>query len=158
MPDYCIPQERKRIVIIGKLNGLDGIFDVPLIKATNPIKSIREYIQKTGIDIGLNSKEHIYRHPRNYSRRGVYSIDELYPTVRGCLRKMSPTYTFHDGDTTKVRESVVSPDWNMVARIQTFPPSFKFMNKNNSLIIGNAVPPKFSEVLAGIIATYHNSS
>ncbi len=155
MPDYCIPQERKRLVIIGKRNSEDGVFDSLLTKAKKPIKSIREYIKETNIDIGLNGKEHIYRHPRNYSRRGVYSIDELYPTVRGCLRKMPPTYTFHDGDTTNIRESVVSPDWNMVARIQTFPPSFKFMNKNNSLIIGNAVPPKFSEALADIIAIHH---
>jgi len=158
MPDYCIPQERKRLVIIGKRNGVDGIFDTPLINAKNPINSIRAYIKKTNIDIGLNGKEHIYRHPRNYSRRGVYSIDELYPTVRGCLRKMSPSYEFHEGDTTKTRDSVISPDWNMVARIQTFPPSFKFTNKNNAIIIGNAVPPKFSEVLAGIIATHHTTS
>lgn len=158
MPDYCIPQERKRLVIIGKKNGSDGIFDTPLIKAKNPIESIRTYIKNTKTDIGLNGKEHIYRHPRNYSRRGVYSIDELYPTVRGCLRKMSPAYVFHEGDTIKTRESVISPDWNMVARIQTFPSSFKFANKNNAIIIGNAVPPKFSEVLAGIIATHHTTS
>lgn len=158
MPDYCIPQERKRLVIIGKRNGEDGEFDSLLTKAKKPIQSIREYIKETKIDIGLNGKEHIYRHPRNYSRRGVYSIDELYPTVRGCLRTMPLTYIFHDGDTTNVRDLVVSPDWNMVAKIQTFPPSFKFMNKNNSLIIGNAVPPKFSEALAGIIATHHISS
>ena len=158
MPDYCIPQERKRLVIIGKLGGIDGIFDTPLIHAKNPIKSIREYIKKTSINIGLNGKQHIYRHPRNYSRRGIFSIDELYPTVRGCLRKMPPSYEFHEGDTIKIRDSVISPDWNMVARIQTFPPSFKFLDKNNAIIIGNAVPPKFSEVLANIIATHHTTS
>jgi DNA (cytosine-5)-methyltransferase 1 len=158
MPDYCIPQQRKRLVIIGKLGGVDGIFDTPLINAKKPIKSIREYIKKTSIDIGLNGKEHIYRHPRNYNRRGVFSIDELYPTVRGCLRKMPPAYTFHEGDAIKIRDSIISPDWNMVARIQTFPPSFKFVDKNNAIIIGNAVPPKFSEVLANIIATHHIAS
>jgi len=158
MPDYCIPQERKRLIIIGKRNGADGIFDTPLMKAKNPINSIRAYMKYTHIDIGLNGKEHIYRHPRNYSRRGVYSIDELYPTVRGCLRKMSPTYEFHEGDTTKTRDSVISPDWNMIAKIQTFPSSFKFANKNNAIIIGNAVPPEFSTVLASVIATHHTTS
>jgi site-specific DNA-cytosine methylase len=68
---------------------------------------------------------------------------------------MSPTYEFHEGDAIKIREFILSPDWNMVARIQTFPTSFKFANKNNAVIIGNAVPPKFSEVLAGILATHH---
>ena len=158
MPDYCIPQERKRLVIIGKQGGVEGSFDAPLIDAKDPISNIRAYIKKTNIDIGLHGKEHIYRHPRNYSRRGVYSIDELYPTVRGCLRKMPPVYVFHDGDTAKTRDSVISPDWNMVAKLQTFPPSFKFANKNNAIIIGNAVPPKFSEVLASIIATHHTTS
>lgn len=155
MPDYCIPQERKRLVIIGKRGGSDGVFDSLLNAAKTPIRSIREFERCTGIDIGLGGKEHIYRHPRNYSRRGVYSIDELYPTVRGCLRKMPPVYNFHEGDSSKTREEIVSPDWAMIAKIQTFPPSFKFMSKNNSLIIGNAVPPKFSEALANIIATHH---
>ena len=71
---------------------------------------------------------------------------------------MPPAYEFHEGDTIKIRDSVISPDWNMVARIQTFPPSFKFVDKNNAIIIGNAVPPKFSEVLANIIATHHTTS
>lgn len=158
MPDYGIPQERKRLVIIGKKNGNDDVFNNLLVEAKTPVKSIREFIIKSNIDIGLNGKEHIYRHPRNYSRRGVYSIDELYPTVRGCLRKMPPTYQFHTGDTTQTRDDVISPDWNIIAKIQSFPSSFKFSNKNNALIIGNAVPPKFSEVLSRIIATHHTFS
>lgn len=155
MPDYCIPQERKRLIIIGKRNDEDGIFDEALQKEKTPIKSIREYMTKTGINIGLNGKEHIYRHPRNYCRRGVYSIDELYPTVRGCLRKMPPSYNFHNGDTIKDRNLIISPDWNVIARIQTFPITYNFLNKNNSIIIGNAVPPKFSEIIAKIIASHH---
>jgi DNA (cytosine-5)-methyltransferase 1 len=158
MPDYGIPQERKRLIMIGKRDAPNDIFNHQLNDTKTPINSIREFIMKTGVDLGLNNKEHIYRHPRNYSRRGVYSIDELYPTVRGCLRKMPPNYKFHDKDTTKSRDEIASPDWNMVARIQTFPPSFKFANKNNALIIGNAVPPRFSEVLSTIISTHHTSS
>jgi DNA (cytosine-5)-methyltransferase 1 len=158
MPDYGIPQERKRLVIIGKRDSNNGLFNSLISESKTPVKSIREYLEKTKIDIGLNGKEHIYRHPRNYSRRGVYSIDELYPTVRGCLRKIPPTYEFHKGDTTKIREDIISPDWNMIAKIQTFPLSFKFLNKNNALIIGNAVPPKFSLTLASIIATHHTTS
>ena len=132
------------------------MFDSLLNNAKTPIKNIRDYIANTGFDIGLNGKEHIYRHPRNYSRRGVFSIDELYPTVRGCLRKMPPTYEFHEGDTSNDRNAIASPDWNMMAKIQTFPASYKFYDKNNAIIIGNAVPPKMSEVLANIIATHHS--
>ncbi len=156
MPDYGIPQGRNRLIIIGEKNGVDGVFDSLLNNAKTPIKNIRDYIANTGFDIGLNGKEHIYRHPRNYSRRGVFSIDELYPTVRGCLRKMPPTYVFHEGDTSNDRNAIASPDWNMMAKIQTFPASYKFYDKNNAIIIGNAVPPKMSEVLANIIATHHS--
>lgn len=158
MPDYGIPQERKRLIMIGERYGRDHAFVHPLIEAKMPVRSLREFMENSDIDLGLEGKEHIYRHPRNYSRRGVYSIDELYPTVRGCLRKMPPVYTFHDKDSTRIREAVASPDWSMAAKIQSFPPSFRFLEKNNALIIGNAVPPRFSEVVAEVIATHHRSS
>lgn len=149
MPDYGVPQERKRLIMIGKLNGHTDEFLQLLDQAKRPIKSIREYSQET--DLGLNGKQHIYRHPMNYNRRGVFSIDELYPTVRGCIRKMPPNYTFHEADTCKERNDIATPTCELMARIQTFPALFKFLNKNNALIIGNAVPPKFSQVLADII-------
>jgi len=55
---------------------------------------------------------------------------------------MPPTYEFHVGDTSNDRNTIVSPDWNMMMEIQTFTPSYKFYEKNNAIIIGNAVPPK----------------
>lgn len=158
MPDYGVPQERKRLVMIGVKNGMDGELNDALLAAKTPVKSIREYMERYEVDLGLQGKEHIYRHPRNYERRGVYSIDELYPTVRGCLRKMSPSYMFHAGDSSKNRDDILSPDWKLVAALQTFPSTYKFLNKNNAVVIGNAVPARFSEILAEILRAHHTSA
>jgi hypothetical protein len=37
---------------------------------------------------------------------------------------MPPTYEFHVGDTSNDRNTIVSPDWNMMAA-----PSYKFYEK-----------------------------
>ena len=158
MPDYGVPQMRKRMIVIGVLGSGSTTIMQMLIERKDNVKSLREYIQKTGINFNLDGKEHVYRHPCNYSRRGVISIDELYPTVRGVLRKMPPTYNFHENDTCKTREGVLNPTWQFAALIQTFPSDFKFGPKNNALIIGNSVPPKFSKILAEVISQFHSQA
>ena len=152
MPDYGIPQERNRLILIGVKGGVDGELDAALDREKDPVESIQHYMTKYGVDLGLDGKQFIYRHPRTYGRRGVYGIDELYPTVRGCVRKMSPTYPFHAGDKCKNRAEIKEdPGWQLVALIQTFPPDYVWLPKNNAVIVGNAVPPKFSKVLAKIL-------
>ena len=157
MPDYGIPQGRSRLIIIGVKGGKDDELAAALDREKVPVASIQDYMTKYGVDLGLDGKKFIYRHPRTYDRRGVFGIDELYPTVRGVVRKMSPTYKFHEGDKSKDRAEIKEdPGWELVARIQTFPADFKWLRKNNALIVGNAVPPQFSKVLAKIIAEHSN--
>ena len=161
MSDYGIPQSRKRFFMIGELGGEDDTFQGALDAAKQPVRSIREYmVRNPGLDMGLGGKNFVYRHPRSYARRGVFSIDELHPTVRGCLRRMPPPYSFHAGDKCKDREAIANPTVLTVARMQTFPPGFVWGDshkKNTVVVIGNAVPPAFSAVLARIIAsrTHH---
>tara|TARA_B100001093_G_C26757315_1_gene984031 strand:+ start:44 stop:958 length:915 start_codon:yes stop_codon:yes gene_type:complete len=157
MPDYGVPQGRKRLVIMGCMGGQEDAFKSIMDGLKTPVKSMKEYMDRNNTDLGLGGKSHIYRHPCNYGRRGVFSVDEVYPTVRGCLRRMPPTYNFHEGDTSHVRDEIAMPDWSIVAKIQTFPDDFQLLPKNNALIIGNAVPPKFSEAVAKAIATHHTS-
>jgi len=157
MPDYGVPQLRKRLIVMGVRGGVADELARTLDTKKAPVSSMRDYMMRKGVDLGLEGKDHVYRHPRNYSRRGVFSVDELYPTVRGVLRKMPPNYTFHEGDTCHERESIINPNCNFVARIQTFPENFVWLPKNNSIIIGNAVPPVFSKVMADVIANHYTA-
>lgn len=154
MPDYDVPQSRKRFFIFGELGGEDEGIAAALDAAKTPVRSIREYMARhPDVDMQLSGKEFVYRHPRSYARRGVFSIDELHPTVRGCLRSMPPTYRFHAGDKCKDRNAIAEPSVELVARMQTFPETYVFGDaRKNALVIGNAVPPAFSRVVAGIIA------
>jgi DNA (cytosine-5)-methyltransferase 1 len=126
---------------------MDNAYEAALDQHKNPTKSIRE----SGIDTG--GKEHIYRHPRTYGQRAVFSIDGLYPTVRGTIRKMPPSKAFHAKDSSKNAAEILVPDWEFLAKIQSFPATFKWLPRNNADLVGNAVPPKFSAVLATIFSS-----
>lgn len=79
---YCgVPQLRKRLFVIGELNGHDGFLDALLEQnqSKSPL-TLRSYF-KNKLPF-----EHYYRHPRSYARRAVFSIDEPSPTIRGVNR------------------------------------------------------------------------
>ena len=87
---YCgVPQKRKRFFMVASLK--NDLIDIKLRnwielhKSENPL-TIKEYL-KTDIDI-----DYYYRHPRNYSRRSVFSVDEPSPTIRGVNRPVPPNY------------------------------------------------------------------
>ena len=76
---YCnTPQKRKRFFLIGCLNEphhtLIPFFEKNL--SSTPM-TVRDYL---GDSLNL---QYYYRHPRNYNRRGIFSIDEPSPTIRG---------------------------------------------------------------------------
>lgn len=92
--------------------------------------------------------EHYYRHPRNYSRRGVFSIDEPSPTIRGVNRPIPPNYVGHHLDTAPV--DVVRPlTSHERSRIQTFPREWEWdaghSKTNIEQLIGNAVPVELAK-------------
>ncbi|MDR3282442.1 MAG: DNA (cytosine-5-)-methyltransferase, partial [Candidatus Methanoplasma sp.] len=70
-----VPQKRKRLICVGALGQGDGFADEHIDRriAKTPL-TLRGYF---GDGLGF---EHYYRHPRNYSRRAVFSIDEPAPT------------------------------------------------------------------------------
>ena len=81
---------------------------------------VREYM-KDELDI-----DYYYRHPRNYSRRAIFSVDEPSPTVRGVNRPIPESYQKHRGDAADPSENVRPLTTIERARIQTFPDNFKF--------------------------------
>ena len=122
-------------------------------KLANQPLTIRQYFNS--IDRALTIDRY-YRHPRSYKRRGVFSVDEPSPTVRGVNRPIPKTYKHHPGDSDLV-SSKVRP-LTTVARsyLQTFPENFLFQGSKTDLeqLIGNAVPVKLAEYVGRCLAQY----
>lgn len=148
---YCgVPQKRKRLFVIGRRGASDGflnaVFDASL--SAKPLTP-REYM---GEELGL---DHYYRHPRNYSRRGVFSVDEPAPTVRGVNRPIPKGYPGHHGDTSKLTPELRPLTTKERARLQTFPASFILTGTKTNLeqLIGNAVPVELAAHVGNAIAS-----
>lgn len=141
------PQARKRFFAFGttdhdtneeflrSLNSRISIFKM----------SVKDYL-KNEIDI-----DHYYRHPRNYSRRSVFSVHEPSPTIRGVNRPVPPGYTGNHLDA--VSPSFVRPLTSSErSRIQTFPSTWNWnasdRNADVELQIGNAVPINLARFVA----------
>ena len=150
-----VPQSRTRFFLIGHLgdghNKLNGIMQKML---SDRQMTIRDYL---GDQLGVS---HYYRHPRNYNRRGVFSIDEPSPTVRGVNRPIPSGYKLNTCDPKNVRLSDVRPLTTLErSYIQTFPRNFKFSGVKTNLeqIIGNAVPVNLGRFVANAIKKYVKS-
>lgn len=96
-----VPQKRKRFFMIGKLNEQDDFMTPFLQKGLSKTSmTLREYF---GDSLGLNF---YYRHPRSYARRGIFSIDEPSPTIRGINRPMPKGYQIHANDPVDSKEGI----------------------------------------------------
>lgn len=150
-----VPQRRKRLFLIGELGlslsvgnkALASYLDNNLI--SKPL-TVRDYF---GDKLGIN---HYYRHPRNYSRRAIFSIDEPSPTVRGVNRPIPKTYKMHPKDTAPISDEVRPLTTLERSYLQTFPNNFRFIGSKTNLeqMIGNAVPVNQAEYIARCINTY----
>ena len=78
------PQLRKRFFSIATLDPPNGLLEDLLFGGSAEQLTVAEYM---GDELDT---EHYYRHPRNYSRRGIYSIDEPSATIRGVNRRSRP--------------------------------------------------------------------
>jgi DNA (cytosine-5)-methyltransferase 1 len=146
-----VPQQRKRLFVIGELGGVEGFLDDALQRglAARPM-TLRDYF---GNSLGL---EHYYRHPRSYARRGIFSIDEPSPTVRGVNRPLPAGYPGHSGDTSPIHAGLRPLTTRERSLIQTFPSHFVLDGNKTDLeqIIGNAVPVKLAEYVARALMEY----
>ena len=152
---YCgVPQARKRYFLIGQLDGNNEHLSEYLVKNQSPKPmTIFEYL---GDSLGI---EYFYRHPRSYQRRGVFSIHEPSPTVRGVNRPVPKTYKKHPGDACDIDENLRPLTTIERSYIQTFPKTFKFEGGKSDLeqMIGNAVPVKLAEYVARCILEFVES-
>lgn len=149
---HCgVPQKRKRFFCIGILDGDDNAV-LPFIKKkiNEHETTLREYF---GDSLGF---EYYYRHPRNYNRRAVFSIDEPAPTMRGVNRPVPKGYPGHPNDACPVGDGVRALTTEERALIQTFPKDFKWEGSKTDVeqMIGNAVPVKLAEFVARAVIDY----
>ncbi|MGL6194728.1 MAG: DNA cytosine methyltransferase [Thermoguttaceae bacterium] len=91
-----------------------------------------------------------YRHPRNYCRRAIFSIDEPAPTIRGVNRPVPRGYLGNPNDACALNPSIRALTTLERALIQTFPADFKWLGTKTEMeqMIGNAVPVKLAEFVA----------
>ncbi len=149
---YCgVPQARKRFIMFGELDGEDHILEYYFQKnkSEKPM-TVRDYFGNT-----LDT-EHYYRHPRNYSRRAIFSVDEPSPTIRGVNRPIPKGYNGHANDSSPINGKVRPLTTMERAMVQTFPKKFVWEGKKTDIeqMIGNAVPVKLAEFVAKCIAEY----
>ena len=139
---FGVPQRRKRFFLIGRLDGDDNELDFYLHK--DQLKNEMTLFDYFGDSLGL---EFYYRHPRSYARRGIFSIYEPSPTIRGVNRPMPKTYKKHNGDKCEPSDKVRALTTIERSYIQTFPKDFIFTGTKSNLeqMIGNAVPVQLAK-------------
>ena len=96
-----------------------------------------------------------FEYSRSYARRGVFSIHEPSPTVRGVNRPVPKDHPGHPGDTAPVGS--VRPLTTLErSYLQTFPPGFHWPGTKTNLeqMIGNAVPVELGHYVAECINQY----
>lgn len=147
-----VPQKRKRFFMFGELGGEDNAAESYFYDnlKSKPM-TIRDYL---GEQLGV---EHYYRHPRNYNRRGIFSIDEPAPTMRGVNRPLPKGYQGHNKDTAPISDNIRALTTIERSLIQTFPLGFFDENipkTHLEQMIGNAVPVNLAQYVGESIYRY----
>lgn len=145
------PQRRKRFIMIGHLGEEDN-FMSKILKERQSDKemTLADYFGSQ-LDI-----QYYYRHPRSYARRGIFSVNEPSPTIRGVNRPMPAGYQLHRTDPVKSLEGIRPLTTLERSMIQTFPKDFKFLGNKTDMeqMIGNAVPVNLARYVGECIMAY----
>lgn len=139
------PQKRKRFICFG-VQGQSDAFAIQTFeqRMSKEPMTLRDYFGDT---LGF---EFYYRHPRNYNRRAVFSIDEPAPTMRGVNRPVPKGYPGHPNDACPVSDDLHALTTEERSWIQTFPKDFKWIGSKTDVeqMIGNAVPVNLAAFVA----------
>ena len=142
---YCgVPQSRKRFFCVALFGREDDLLaDYFATEPSLTPMSVADYFGDA-IDT-----EFYYRHPRNYSRRAIYSIHEPSATIRGVNRPIPPNYAGHHLDAARRYEARPLTTQER-SRIQTFPPDWLWIGTKTDVeqMIGNAVPVELARFVA----------
>lgn len=153
---FCgAPQKRKRHFVIGSIcHSDDFLLDILIKNQSKKSMTIRDYLgDKFGID-------NYYRHPRNYNRRGIFSIDEPSPTVRGVNRPLPSGYPGHKNDSAHHLSGIRPLTTKERSLLQTFPDNYQLVGTKSNIeqAIGNAVPVKLAEYIGKCLSIFLKES
>lgn len=150
-----VPQKRRRFFLVGRLGVEDGFFDDSFTArlADRPM-TVRDYLGDR-----LHT-QYYYMHPRSYSRRAVFSVDEPSATIRGINRPIPRNYKRHHADKADISEGVRALTTRERGYLQTFPDEFVLNGAKTDveLAIGNAVPPNLARYVASAIQSYEEQN
>ena len=148
-----VPQKRKRFFCIGALGEEDGFLDRYIMSNQCVLSlTMREYFLQNQYELTFT---YYYRHPRSYSRRAIFSIDEPAATIRGVNRPKPRDYKPHRNDAA-CADGINALTTKQRALLQTFPPTFEFCD-NQAIaeqLIGNAVPVNLATHVAKALAAF----
>lgn len=149
--EWGVPQRRRRLFAFGTRSERvsDWIFEDLSRDPDGRILTVREWFGESAVP------DFYYRHPRSYQRRGIFSVDEPSPTIRGVNRPIPPEYQDHPGNP-------VRPDFPSLraltagerAQIQSFPEGFTLIGPRSTIeqMVGNAVPVRLATEVARSVA------
>ena len=154
-PDYGIPQNRTRIIIICVRDDLDGFPIMPKATHLGKHRTIKWAIQ----DLRHLDCEMVVPNQSQYfmaskAKKGNGQGDEV-------SRANEPGYTVRANAKSRVQFHYDLDRRLTVrecARLQTFPDDFVFPHSatSNIMQIGNAVPPMLGHIVAGSVANWLN--
>lgn len=96
---YRVAQARRRMIVIGRRGERDGFMLGAIQRAASP------YPMPLRALFGDRIGDHVYSHPRNPDRRGVWSVDGPSPTIRNARRPQPSTYEPHRNDSNFADEA-----------------------------------------------------
>lgn len=150
---YGTPQKRRRLILIGRLGEVDGFLSSALLAAASTEHmSVRQAL-------GDRFGEAMYFHPRDPSRKALWSTDAPAPTIRSASGRNPPQGFVGrpDIDDVVTRE-YYNPDMEELALLQGFPDWWDWSGVSKgakSVMIGNAVPPPLAAALGRCIMDRH---
>ena len=154
-----VPQHRNRFFCIGALNASDNFLTEDIFRHyIGEEITVADYFSNNNIPLDI---EAYYRHPTTYSRRAIFGVNEVAPTIRGVNRPKPATYNHHDNDAVSEdqMDGIRQLTHRQRATIQTFPQNYQFDNLQISRcdleqMIGNAVPVELAHFVANRLQEY----